>query len=97
MHTLRIDSIDSASAGASVSASAVQQMEPRTEAMSLYLSIYLYLPIYLSICIYMHMSMYMLIISSMERRCSKQKPQYVSHPSEVHFCLLPLVVQNLRK
>ena len=52
MHTLRIDSIDSASAGASVSASAVQQMEPRTEAMSLYLSISIstYLPIYLYIC-----------------------------------------------
>ena len=42
-------------------------------------------------------SMYILIISSMERRCSKQKPQNVSHTSEVHFCLLPLVVQNLRK
>ena len=51
---IRIDSIDSASAGASVSASAVQQMEPRTEAMSLYLSIDLYLLIYLSICIYAH-------------------------------------------
>ena len=37
-------------------------------------------------------SMYILIISSMERRCSKQKPQNVSHTSEVHFCLLPLVV-----
>ena len=37
-------------------------------------------------------SMYILIISSTERRCSKQKPQYVSHTSEVHFCLLPLVV-----
>ena len=95
MHTLRIDSIDSANAGASVSARAVQQMEPRTEAMSLYLYIYIYLSTYLFV--YMHMSMYMLIISSMERRCSKQKPQYVSHPSEVHFCLLPLVVQNLRK
>ena len=95
MHTLRIDSIDSASAGTSVSASAVQQMEPRTEAMSLYLYIYIYLSTYLFV--YMHMSMNMLIISSMERRCSKQKPQYVSHPSEVHFCLLPLVVQNLRK
>ena len=58
MHTLRMDSIDSASAGASVSASAVQQMEPRTEAMSLYLSIYLYLPIYLSICIYAHVYVY---------------------------------------
>ena len=55
---LRMDSIDSASAGASVSASAVQQMEPRTEAMSLYLSIYLYLPIYLSICIYAHVYVY---------------------------------------
>ena len=63
------------------------------------LSIYLYIYIYLStyLFVYMHMSMYMLIISSMERRCSKQKPQYVSHPSEVHFCLLPLLVQNLRK
>ena len=97
MHTLRMDSIDSASAGASVSASAVQQMEPRTEAMSLYLSIYIYIYLSTYLFVYMHMSMYMLIISSMERRCSKQKPQYVSHPSEVHFCLLPLVVQNLRK
>ena len=30
----------------------------------------------------------------MERRCSKQKPQYVPHTSEVHFCLLLLVVQT---
>ena len=36
-------------------------------------------------------SIYILIISSMERRCSKQKSQNVSHTSEVHFCL-PLVV-----
>ena len=44
------------------SVSAVQQMEPRTEAMSLYLSVYLYIYIYLStylsICIYAHVYVY---------------------------------------
>ena len=55
MHTLRIDSIDSASAGASVSASAVQQWSRELRQC---LSIYLYIYIYLSICIYAHVYVY---------------------------------------